>query len=220
MSKRNLGMGGDPSQRMFSTAKELLWRQRVIHPFPCNKDEVLCSLLPGEIQGYIIGSDARDAQWRNLIQCVNLGMSNIIEIDGETGKGFWLGWNGGHPSPVHPDKVMSIYENNPHWRDIVAWYGPAMETHKKLMRYEETLHDFFSRANHPVLVRKYWPELHTFVDFPIGAGQEITSAEIAKRRMVSMPTHEDAVDIIETLAGSTLLEKYDCTAWVGYEVEE
>jgi hypothetical protein len=208
---------------MFAKARELLWRQRVIHPFPVDREEVICALLPPQMQDFIVGGDPEDTeniQWENLTQCVSLSMSNIIEIDGETGKAFWFGWTGGHPSPVHPDKAFSMYASHPHYDEIVAWWHPAMETHKKLMGFEQCLHDFFARASHPRLVKKYWPELLKFVDFDVPEHQKLEAREYTKRRIVPMPTAEDAAGIIETLAGSTLLDSYECNAWVDYETED
>jgi len=215
-------MGGDPSQRMFSTAKELLWRQRQIHVFPCDRDEVLCSLLPPDLQDYVVelgglGDEETNIQWENLTQCVNLGMTTVVELDREHGKAFWFGWEGGKPAPVHPDKAFSMFCTNPSYAKILAWWEPAMETHKKLMRMEEALFDFFQKATHPVLVKRHWPDLHKFVDFNVGPSNSLSDGSLNKRRLVPMPDLETQEEIIDTLAGSTLLPKYDCDAWVGYE---
>jgi hypothetical protein len=113
-----------------------------------------------------------------------------------------------------------MYANCQFYDEIVEWWEPAMETHKKLMGYEQCLHDFFSRADHPELVSKYWPDLHKFVNFPLAGNQLLDSKTLNKRRVVPMPTADDAEGIIETLAGSTLLAPHKCNAWVDYETEE
>ena len=219
---KSAGPNGSPSQRMFSTAKELLYRQRVIHQFPVDRDEVLCTLLPPEMQDYILSdgleSGGKTIRWENLTHCVNLGFTAVIEIDAETDNAFWFGWTGGHPAPVHPDKTFAMYESCPFYKEIVEWWGPAMETHKRLIQYEQALFAFLSRADHPLLVEKYWPELHTFVNYELLRNQK--EPDMVKRRVVPMPTNDEAVGIIETLAGSTLLEKYKCNAWVGYDTED
>lgn len=223
--KKSLGMGGDPSQRMFATAKELLWRQRQIHKFPCDRDDVLISLLPGELQDYVVdhtvGGDAvKNVRWENLTHCVNLGMTSTIEIDGENGKAFWFGWNGGKPAPVSPSQAFAMYASHPNYDEIVEWWGPAFETHKRLMHMEELLHTFFQKATHPVIVKRHWPDLHKFVDFKVGPSNSLSDGTLNKRRVIKMPTEYETHEIITTLAGSTLLPKYDCNAWVDYETED
>lgn len=216
-------MGGDPSQRMFTHAKELLWRQRVIHKFPVDRDEVLCSILPPQLQDFIILGDpagAKSVQWENLTHCVNLGFTTVIELDGETGKAFWFGFDAGRPVPVHPDRFFAMYECNPFYEAIAEWWGPAMDTHKKLIHYEETLFEFFSKAGHPILVERYWPELHKFVDFELAQNQALSDKDLNKRRVIPMPADKESNGIIETLAGSTLLDSYKCDAWVDYETED
>jgi len=218
-------MGGDPSQRMFSTAKELLWRQRQIHKFPADRDDVLISLLPAELQDYVTSGGLGDAQvknvqWENLTHCVNLGFTSVIEIDGEHGRAFWFGWPEGKPAPVHPDKAFAMYASHPNYDEIVEWYGPAMETHHRLMEMESDLHSFFQKATHPVLVKRHWPELHKFVDFKVGPSNSLSDGSLNKRRLISLPEKEFMDEIIETLAGSTLLTKYECDAWVDYETED
>ncbi len=218
MKRRKPGMSGDPSQRMVTCAKELLWRQRVIHKFPADRDEVLCSVLPPQIQDFVVTGDQGDVktvQWENLTHCVNLGSTVIIELDGE--KSFWFGFIQKRPVPINPDSAFVMYECNPFYADILKWWEPAMRTHLKLMKYEEVLFDFFSKATHPKLVEKYWPELHKFVDFELAPNQTLTDRNFNKRRVVPMPTDEESNGIIETLAGSTLLDPHECNAWVGYE---
>ena len=225
-TKKQLGMGGDPSQRMFSIAKELLWRQRQIHKFPCDREDVLCSLLPGELQDYILAdslgedSKVKNVRWENLTHCVNLGFSSIIEIDGETGKAFWFSWDGGQPAPVHPDKAFAMYASHPSYDEIVAWWESATETHKRLMRYESSLYDFFAKATHPQLVKRHWPDLYKFVNFEVGPSNSLTDGSLNKRRLVPMPDLEEQEEIINTLAGSTLLPVHKCNAWVDYETED
>lgn len=215
-------MGGDPSQRMFSTAKELLWRQRQIHMFPCDRDDVLCSLLPGELQDYVTSEGLGDSlvknvRWENLTHCVNLGMTTTVELDGTTDMAFWFGWNGGKPAPVHPDKAFAMYASHPNYEEVKAWWDAAIVTHKKLMHMEELLFDFFKKATHPVLVKRHWPDLHKFVDFKVMLSNSLSDGSLKKRRIVPMPDVEEQEEIINTLAGSTLLPPYDCDAWVGYE---
>jgi hypothetical protein len=205
---------------MFTQAKELLWRQRVIHTFPVDRDEVLCSILPPQLQDFVVTGerdDVKTVQWENLTHCVNLGSTVIIELDGDDSKSFWFGFTKKRPVPVNPDRAFEMYECNPFYKQIVQWWVPAMETHKKLMRYEEALFAFFSKAEHPRLVEKYWPELHKFVDFELSPNQVLSDKNFNKRRTVPMPTDEESTGIIETLAGSTLLDSHECNAWVGYE---
>jgi hypothetical protein len=208
---------------MVACAKELLWRQRVIHKFPADRDEVLCSMLPGHMQDFVVTGkpdNVKTVQWENLTHCVNLGFTTVIELDGENGKAFWFGFVDGRPAPIHPDRAFAMYESNPFYKEIVQWWEPAMETHKKLMQYEEALFEFFSKASHPRLVEKYWPELHKFVDFELAPNQVLPDKAYNRRRIVPMPTNEESEGIIETLAGSTLLDPYECNAWVGYETGE
>ena len=215
-SGHNLGMGGDPSQRMFAAAKELLWRQRVIHKFPCDRDEVLISLLPPEAQDLVLGKEIADIQWKNLTQCVSFSSTVLIELDGKTGKAFWFTFNRLRPTPIGSDAFVMLPENR-HYDEVYRWWASAYETHKKLMRYEQALYDFFSKATHPVLVEKYWPELHKFVGFQPLPNQ--VDPNLTKRRVVVLPSDGERTSIIETLAGSTLLEKFECNTWVDYETE-
>lgn len=195
----------------------------MIHKFPVDRDDVLMSILPPQMQDFVVLGDpanVKTVQWENLTHCVNMGFTTVIELDGTTGKAFWFGFDEGRPAPVHPDKAFAMYECNPFYADIVKWWEPAMETHSKLMQYEEALFNFFSKAGHPVLVEKYWPELHKFVNFELTLNQTLSPVSLAKRRVVPMPTDEESTGIIETLAGSTLLDEYKCDAWVDYETED
>lgn len=223
--RKALGMGGDPSQRMFSTAKELLWRQRQIHKFPCDRDDVLISLLPGQMQDFVVEGGlgenlVKNVKWENLTHCVNLGLTTSIEIDGENGKAFWFGWEGGKPAPVHPDKAFAMYASHPNYDEIVAWWGPAMETHKRLMQMEQDLYDFFKKADHPRHVERHWPDLFKFVNFKMGPSNSLTDGSLNKRRLMLTPDIEQQEAIINVMAGSTLLPKYRCNAWVDYETED
>ena len=218
-------MGGDPSQRMFSTAKELLWRQRQIHPFPCDRDETLVALLPGQMQDFILNEGlgeniAKNVQWENLTHCVNLGYTTTIEIDGEHGNAFWFGWRGGRPAPVHPDKAFAMYGGHPYYDAITAWWKNAKHTHDKLIAMEQDLHAFFSKATHPTLVKRHWPDLFKFVNFKVGPSNSLSDGSLDKRRLIPMPDQPSKDEIITTLAGSTLLPKYECNAWVDYETED
>lgn len=95
-----------------------------------------------------------------------------------------------------------------------------MKTHKRLMRYESSLYDFFAKATHPRLVKRHWPDLHKFVNFTVGASNSLSDGSLTKRRLIPMPDVEEQEEIINTLAGSTLLPEYKCDAWVDYEAED
>ena len=212
------GMAGDPSSRMFTTAKELLWRQRQIHPFPCDKEEVLCSLFPPEMQDVVLVENGQFA-WDNLTHCISMGNAFVVELDGVTGKAFWLRFTKRVPVPMDAAS-FTLPLGSPHYRTIYDWWCKAMEIHSELSEYEKALWDFFQRASHPMLVEKYWKELHPFVDFKCSPNQALNPAILDKRRIVPMPSEEHRNGIIETLAASTLLPPYVCSAWVDYEVEE
>lgn len=222
MSKRkSLGMGGDPSQRMFITAKELLWRQRVIHQFPVDRDDVIVSLLPPEAQDLVLnlGKSFTDYQWKNLTQCVTFNNVVLIELDGDMEQAFWFKFKRLRPTPNGNNNAFQMDRSNRHYSQVLGWHKAASVTHKRLLCYEQALFSFFSRADHPVLVEKYWPELHNFVDFELAPNQKLSDASKNKRRIVPMPTDEQRNGIIETLAGSTLLESHECNTWVDYETE-
>ncbi len=212
------GMAGDPSSRMFTSAKELLWRQRQIYPFPCDKEEVLCSLFPAEMQDVVLDEDVKFA-WENLTHCVSKGTSCVIELDGVTGKAFWMRFDTQVPVPMDAAS-FTLPNTSPHYSTVYDWWLKAMEIHSELSEYEKALWDFFQRASHPLLVEKYWAELHTFVSFKVLPTQELSKEALNKRRIIPMPSEEHRNGIIETLAASTLLPKYNCTAWVDYEVED
>ncbi len=211
-------MAGDPSSRMFTTAKELLWRQRQIHPFPCDKGEVLVSLFPAEMQDVIQNAEAQFA-WDNLTHCVSMGNAFVVELDGITGKAFWLRFDKRVPVPMDAAS-FTLPNTSLHYGTIYDWWHKAMEIHSELSEYEKALWDFFQRASHPMLVEKYWAELHTFVNFQCNPNQEMKELDLNKRRIVPMPSEEHRDGIIETLAASTLLPPYVCSAWVDYEVED
>ena len=212
------GMAGDPSSRMFTTAKELLWRQRQIHPFPCDKEEVLLSLFPPEIQDAVLADDVKFA-WENLTHCVSMGNAFVVELDGVTGKAFWLRFAQRVPVPMDAAS-FTLPSTSLHFGTIYDWWHKAMEIHSELSEYEKALWDFFQRASHPMLVEKYWVELHPFINFQPNANQVMNPEILNKRRIVPMPSEEHRNGIIETLAASTLLPPYTCSAWVDYEVED
>lgn len=195
----------------------------MIHKFPVDRDEVLCSILPPQLRDFLIDGDpgnVKTVQWENLTHCVNLGFTTVIELDGTAGKAFWFGFDAGRPTPVHPDRFFAMYGGNPFYEVIMEWWEPAMDTHKKLIHYEEALFEFFGKAGHPELVKKYWPDLYKFVNFELTQNQALSDKDFNKRRVVPMPTNEESSGIIETLAGSTLLDPYKCDAWVDYETED
>jgi len=211
-------MVGDPSSRMFALAKELLWRQRQIYPFPCDQEEVLLSLFPTEMQDTVLTDDVRFA-WNNLTHCVSTGTSCIIELDGVTGKAFWMRFDNPVPVPMNAE-AFTLPSVSPHYSEVYNWWHKAMEIHSELSEYEKAVWTFIQKACHPLLVEMYWPELHTFVDFKLSPSQALNPMLLNKRRVVPMPTAAQSDGIIQTLAASTLLPPHVCTAWVDYEVEE
>ena len=214
------GMAGDASGRMFTVAKELLWRQRQIHQFPCNKEEVLASLLPVGMQDNIIAAapiSHLEFVWQNLTHCVMSDRAVIVEIDGETGKAFWMRFNQTVPSPG-PGTAFMMPHDNIHHGTIDNWWHKANEIHAELTQYQTALWDFLQRADHPRLVEKYWLELHPFIDFPVHTAH--VQPDLNRRRLMPLPSQEHRDGIIETLAASTLLPKYSCSAWVDYESED
>jgi len=214
------GMRGDPFERMYSAVRELLWRQRQIQPFPCDKDEVLVSLLPPEMQDWVLLPQAPKSmtiEWSNLTQCVSCDTSVIVELEGETGKAFWMRFDKRVPVPSQV-AAFNLPSTNLHYDKLCRWWERANVIHEELKLYQTGLWDFLQRANHPKLVEKYWTELHPFVDFQLHAGA--LAPDLDKRRLMPLPSQEDREKIVEVLAASTLLPKLPCSAWVDYEVEE
>jgi len=212
------GMAGDASGRMFTVAKELLWRQRQIHQFPCNKEEVLVSLLPVGMQDNLIATDTSvEIYWGNLTHCVMTDRAVIVELDGETGKAFWMRFDKKVPSPG-PGTAFMMPHDNIHHGTIDNWWHKANEIHAELTEYQTALWDFLQRADHPQLVEKYWRELHPFVDFHVLTSHH--QPDLNRRRLMPLPSQEHRDGIIETLAASTLLPKHTCDAWVDYEAED
>lgn len=210
-----MGMGGDPSQRMYATAKELLWRQRVIHKFPCDREAVILSLLPHDAQSIVLGGKASTVEWKNLTNCVTFGHTVLIELDGEMERAFWFKFKKKVPVGIQSTGAFELPKANPFYVSVKEWWEAATKTHAKLLRYDRALFEFFGKASHPLLVEKYWPELHKFVDYELPPTHK--EPNMKKRRIVTLP--EDSGGIIETLAGSTLLGHFDCRTWVDYETE-
>lgn len=208
-------MRGDPFERMYSTVRELLWRQRQIQPFPCNKENVLASLLPREMKYW--NKPQNNTEWRNLSHCISADTSIVVELDGVTGQAFWMHFDHKIPAPMN-SAAFAMPQINPYYTQISHWWKRAMEIHEELKLYEAALWDFLQRATHPKLVEKYWPELHPFVDFQLHPGGLVKDPDLNKRRMMPMPEAKDRVGLIETLAASTLLPVIPCNAWVDYEV--
>jgi len=170
------------------------------------------------MQDMVLDKDEQFA-WENLTHCVSMGTSFVVELDGMTGKAFWLRFDKRVPVPMDAAS-FSLPSISPHYGTIYDWWHKAMEIHSELSEYEKALWDFFQRASHPMLVEKYWAELHTFVNFQCSPTQVMKESDLNKRRIVPMPSEEHRDGIIETLAASTLLPPYVCSAWVDYEVEE
>jgi len=182
-------MRGDPFERMFSTVKELLWRQRQIQPFPCNKDDVLLSLLPPEMQDWAVipvKNNDISVEWMNLSNCISTGMSVVIEFDSETGKAFWMRFDSRVPVPINSN-AYNMPPENLHYGILSRWYKRANVIHEELKMYQQALWDFLQRANHPLLVEKYWKELHPFVDFDMHPGGLMKSPDLNKRRLMPVP---------------------------------
>ncbi len=215
-------MRGDPFERMYSVVKELLWRQRQIQPFPCDKAEVLASLLPPEMVGYAhkpTPMTGLTVEWQNLTHCISVDNSIVVELDGETGKAFWMRFGYRVPAPSQ-SAAFEMPPTNQYYGQLSRWWIRANEIHEELKLYQTALWDFLQRANHPKLVEKYWLELFQFVDFELHPGGLGKEPNLDKRRLMPIPPEEDRNGIIETLAASTLLQVTDCDAWVDYEVEE
>ncbi len=214
--KRSLGMRGDPPARMFAVAKELLWRQRQIEVFPYVNEEVLLSLYPPQVQDVTVATE-NQILWGNMDKCLTRDRAVVVELLGEAGHAFWMKFETQVAAPSGGDS-LTLSEINFHYIKIKAWWNRATKIHTELGAYQGKLWDFFQRADHPLLVEKYWPELLPFVDFEPLPSQE--TPNLSKRRIVKLPEVEVREGIIITLAASTLLEEYECTAWVDYEAEK
>lgn len=214
--KRSLGMRGDPPARMFATVKELLWRQRQIEVFPYVNEEVLLSLYPPQTQDVTIATE-NQILWGNLDKCLTRDGAVIVELKGEAGHAFWMKFSTKVAAPSGGDS-LTLSEINFHYAEIKAWWDRATKIHIELGGFQGALWEFFRRADHPLLVEKYWPELLPFVDFELLPSQE--TPNLSKRRIVKLPEAEVREGITTTLAGSTLLPEYECTAWVDYEAEK
>ena len=214
-------MRGDPSERMFSTAKELLWRQRQIHPFPCDQRKVLMSILPKKMESWIVRphDPITSCRWLNLSRCVHTGRSAIIELDGRTGKAFWMLFDDVVPTTGNAI-ALEMPSNSEYYAKVYSWWKKADVIHEELKMYQSQLWDFLQRAPHPKLVKKYWEELHSFVNFDTHAAHFIKEPDLNKRRIMPQPNQAQCDKIIECLAASTLLPVVGCTAWVDYEAEE
>lgn len=220
MATRAGSMRGDPSERMFSMAKELLWRQRQIHPFPCDQKKVLGSILPEKINRWVSRPHARIAgcRWLNLSQCVKTGRIVILELNGITGKAFWMRFE--EPVPCPDNSIaLNIPTGSKYYDRVYDWWVKANVIHEELKAYQSDLWDFLQRANHPLLVKKHWEELHPFVEYAMQANF-VREPDLTKRRVVPQFNQAQCDSIIECLAASTLLSVVPCTAWVDYEAEE
>ena len=209
-------MRGDPFERMFSVVKELLWRQRQIEFFPITPMmDVLASLLPPEMQDWDKPTD--NIYWQNLSHCISADVSIVVELEGITGRAFWMHFGTKIPAPLNA-QAFTMPPDNPYFGQIDRWHKRAMVIHEELKMYETALWDFLQRAHHPELVEKYWLELHPFVNFEPHAGHSMKAPDLLKRRLIPLPSEKDRAGIIETLAASTLLPVIPCDAWVDYEV--
>lgn len=209
-------MRGDPPARMFATVKELLWRQRQIEVFPFDQQEVLLSLYPEAMQDVTLNSDER-IEWMNVDACLTRDTAVLTEIKGEAGHAFWMKFPTKVVAPIG-GVSLTLPEENFHYNDIESWWKNATKIHRELQEYQDALWQFFSRADHPLLVKKYWTELHPFVDFELLPSHE--EPNLTKRRVVPMPDEAIREGVITTLAASTLLTPYKCTAWVDYEADK
>lgn len=213
---RSIGMQGSPPARMYVTVKELLWRQRQIEVFPYDNGKVLRSLYPNAMQG-IKFDDTEFINWANIGVCLERARSVVVEIKGEAGHAFWMKFRQSVVAPI-AGSSLALPESNHHYGEIKLWWDRAMEIHTELGKYQDALWAFLSRADHPLLVEKYWPELLPFVTFaPLLSHAQ---PDLNRRRTVPMPSQEIRDGIITTLAGSTLLAAYECSAWVDYEAEK
>ncbi len=209
-------MEGDPPARMFTAAKELLWRQRQIEVFPYTNEEVLLSLYPTAMQDVaLVGEEL--IEWTNIDKCLARDRSVTVELKGEAGHAFWMKFSGPVVAPNAGDSLV-LSEHNCHYDKIKVWWDHATKIHTELGEYQDALWAFFSRANHPLLVEKYWPELLPFVDFEPLPSHAVP--DLNKRRVVPMPEAKIHEGVITTLAGSTLLSEHECLAWVDYEAEK
>ena len=217
---RAKSMRGDPSERMFATTKELLWRQRQIHPFPCNQKKVLASILPKKAKGWVShpGNQVAGCQWLNLSQCVNTGRTVILELGGVTGKAFWMRFEEPVPCPGN-SIALNIPTGSKYYDKVYVWWQKANVIHEELRAYQSDLWDFLQRSNHPDLVKKYWGELYPFIEYAMHVNYA-RDIDLTKRRVVVQPNQAQCDSIIECLAASTLLPVVPCTAWVDYEAEE
>ncbi len=214
--RRGYGLSGDPANRMFTTAKELLWRQRQIEVFPYDNGEVLLSLYPNAMQDVALTGEEY-VQWMNVDKCLARDRSVIVELKGEPGHAFWMKFDQTVVAPNAGDS-LALPDSNFHYVEISAWWDRATKIHSELGEYQDALWEFFSRADHPLLVEKYWSELLPFVDFELLPSQVLP--QLNKRRVVPMPEEKTREGIINTLAGSTLLPVHTCNAWVDYEAEK
>lgn len=200
---------------MFATCKELLWRQRQIEVFPCDHHDTLMSMLPDHMQDIVgVGDDA--LKWHNLGRCCNRARNVIVELKGEAGYAFWMKFEWDVVSPNDGTSFI-LPESNANYETIKDWWDRATKIQSELSVYQDILWAFFTKADHPLLVKKHWPELHQFVDFVPSLAHE--EPNLNKRRVIPLPPSHEKDGIINTLAGSTLLPSYECRAWVDYEVE-
>lgn len=201
---------------MFATVKELIWRQRQIEVFPYDQQEVLLSLYPEAMQDVTLSSDEK-IEWLNVDSCLTRDRAVIIEIKGEAGHAFWMKFPTKVVAPIG-GASLTLSEDNFHYGEIENWWKNATKIHRELQEYQDALWQFFSRADHPLLVKKYWTELLPFVDFELLPSYE--EPNLNKRRVVPMPDEAIREGVITTLAASTLLTPYACTAWVDYEADK
>lgn len=205
-------MSDDPSGIMFAKAKELLWRQRQIEPFPLDTEEVFLSLFPKSMREVSLAGD----EWWNINVCLTRSTAAVIELLGEAGSAYWLKFDHEVVAPGN-GATLRMCRSNPHYPAIHEWWTRASVIHAELSEYQSILWDFFQRAEHPAVVGKHWPEILPFVDFELQPSHY--TPDIDKKR--NIPPHSGIIreGIIHTLAGSTLLPPYDCMAWVDYETE-
>ncbi len=217
---RKFTVGGDPANRMFVTARELLWRRRQIHKFPIDKDVLLLSMVPSEVWDYVLTWKGT-YKWNNLTRCVNMANSCIVELGGKVGNAFWMNFGPKllRPCPANSTTAFELSRVNPHYKAVKKWWDEAQIMHGQLKKYEGLLYRMFMKADHPLLIKDLWPDLYKFVKFKPPKGQEQPKSR-RRQLTVPLPSALDKIAIIEILAGSTLLPEYTPDVWVDYEVEE
>jgi hypothetical protein len=211
---RRLPAGNDPAARMFSQVRELLVRHRQSFPFPFYHMEVLKSLLPSSVVNH---SDhpVRDWDWENLYATMYKSQGQInIEIDADPGLSFWLVPEEFFWMPHVGVGAFQMRGSCPFYGGATKWRKEASQLQETLKATEAILHEYLMKSAHPVIVKDNWPELHQFVNIALPLSQKKPLAQ----RSIRLPKvgEDSKTEIINYLAGATLLPDVECKAWVGY----